>query len=117
MVYHAARLVAILEAYAVYDAETGYCQGMSDLLSPIIAIMEEDSVAFWCFVGFMRKARHNFRLDEAGIRRQLKIVSRIIRCKDSHLYKYVDVIYDYLLCHIICRFYLKDEQSLQVMCF
>ncbi|KAL0326720.1 UNVERIFIED_CONTAM: TBC1 domain family member 15 [Sesamum angustifolium] len=65
-IYHAARLVAILEAYAVYDPEIGYCQGMSDLLSPIISVIEEDHVAFWCFVGFMRKARHNFRLDENG---------------------------------------------------
>ncbi|KAJ0968433.1 hypothetical protein J5N97_025350 [Dioscorea zingiberensis] len=67
MIYHAARLVAILEAYALYDPEIGYCQGMSDLLSPIISVMEEDHEAFWCFVGFMRKARHNFRLDEVGI--------------------------------------------------
>lgn len=33
MIYHAARLVALLEAYALYDPEIGYCQGMSDLLS------------------------------------------------------------------------------------
>jgi hypothetical protein len=46
---HAARLVGILEAYAVYDKETGYCQGMSDLLSPFVALIESDSEAFWCF--------------------------------------------------------------------
>nr|XP_011470185.1 PREDICTED: small G protein signaling modulator 1 isoform X3 [Fragaria vesca subsp. vesca] len=89
-VFHAARLVAILEAYALYDPEIGYCQGMSDLLSPIAAVMTEDHEAFWCFVGFMKKARHNFRLDELGIRRQLHIVSKIIRCKDSHLYRHLE---------------------------
>ncbi|GAA0177085.1 hypothetical protein LIER_29654 [Lithospermum erythrorhizon] len=35
--------------------EIGYCQGMSDLLSPIILVMEKDHKAFWCFVGFMKK--------------------------------------------------------------
>ncbi|KAJ6347230.1 hypothetical protein OIU76_003846 [Salix suchowensis] len=70
-IFHAARLVTILDAYALYDPEIGYCQGMSDLLSPIIAVMEEDVSAFWWFVGFMKKARHSFRLDEVGIRRQL----------------------------------------------
>jgi hypothetical protein len=45
--------------------------------------------AFWCFGGFIRKARRNFRLDEVGIRRQLKTVSQIIRRKDSHLYKHL----------------------------
>ncbi|KAJ6388443.1 hypothetical protein OIU77_026920 [Salix suchowensis] len=50
-IFHAARLVTILEAYALYDPEIGYCQGMSDLLSPIIAVMEEDFSAFWWFCG------------------------------------------------------------------
>ncbi|XP_052195535.1 rab GTPase-activating protein 22 isoform X2 [Diospyros lotus] len=89
-IFHAARLVAILEAYALFDPEIGYCQGMSDLLSPIITVITDDHEAFWCFVGFMRKARHNFRLDEVGIRRQLNIVSKIIKFKDSHLYRHLE---------------------------
>ena len=47
-IFHVARLVAILEAYALYDPEIGYSQGMSDLLSPIIAVITEDHEAFWC---------------------------------------------------------------------
>ncbi|KAJ6326538.1 hypothetical protein OIU78_013607 [Salix suchowensis] len=78
-IFHAARLVTILDAYALYDPEIGYCQGMSDLLSPIIAVMEEDVSAFWWFVGFMKKARHSFRLDEVGIRRQLGMVVVLFR--------------------------------------
>ena len=31
----------------------GYVQGMSDLLSPIIIVMDDEVDAFWCFVGFM----------------------------------------------------------------
>jgi hypothetical protein len=117
MIYHAARLVGLLEAYAVYDPEIGYCQGMSDLLSPIIAVMEEDDEAFWCFVGFMRKARHNFRLDEVGIRRQLKIVSQIIKRKDSHLYKHLqklqaeDCFFVYRMVVVLFRRELTFEQT------
>lgn len=117
-IYHAARLVAILEAYALYDSEIGYCQGMSDLLSPIISVIEEDYVAFWCFVGFMRKARHNFRLDEVGIRRQLNIVSKIIKCKDSHLYKHLeklqaeDCFFVYRMVVVLFRRELTFEQTL-----
>ncbi|KAI3892608.1 hypothetical protein MKW92_037026, partial [Papaver armeniacum] len=66
----------------------GYCQGMRDLLSPIAAIVEDDYEAFWWFVGFMKKARHNFRLDEVGIRRHLNTVVKIIKFKDSHLYRH-----------------------------
>eukprot|EP00258_Populus_trichocarpa_P010294 XP_002317818.3 GTPase-activating protein gyp7 isoform X1 [Populus trichocarpa] len=117
-VFHAARLVAILEAYAVYDPEIGYCQGMSDLLSPIIAVVTEDHEAFWCFVGFMRKARHNFRLDEVGIRRQLNIVSKIIKCKDSHLYRHLeklqaeDCFFVYRMVVVLFRRELTFEQTI-----
>ncbi|WOL05674.1 small G protein signaling modulator 2 isoform X1 [Canna indica] len=116
-VYHAARLVAILEAYALYDPEIGYCQGMSDLLSPILAVVEDDHMAFWCFVGFMRKARHNFRLDEVGIRRQLSIVSKIIKSKDSHLYRHLeklqaeDCFFVYRMVVVVFRRELTFEQT------
>ncbi|KAJ9539583.1 hypothetical protein OSB04_026089 [Centaurea solstitialis] len=117
-IFHASRLVAILEAYALYDPEIGYCQGMSDLLSPIIAVITEDHEAFWCFVGFMRKARHNFRLDETGIRRQLNRVSKIIRWKDSHLYKHLeklqaeDCFFVYRMVVVLFRRELTFEQTI-----
>ncbi|CAI9086965.1 OLC1v1020910C1 [Oldenlandia corymbosa var. corymbosa] len=117
-IFHAARLVAILEAYALYDPEIGYCQGMSDLLSPIISVMTEDHEAFWCFVGFMKKARHNFRLDEVGIRRQLNIVSKIIKFKDSHLYRHLeklqaeDCFFVYRMVVVLFRRELTFEQTL-----
>lgn len=117
-IFHAARLVAILEAYALYDSEIGYCQGMSDLLSPIVSVIEEDHEAFWCFVGFMRKARHNFRLDEVGIRRQLNLVSKIIKCKDSHLYRHLekleaeDCFFVYRMVVVLFRRELNFEQIL-----
>ncbi|KAJ3682149.1 hypothetical protein LUZ60_014722 [Juncus effusus] len=89
-IFHASRLVKILEAYALYDPTIGYCQGMSDLLSPIITIIESDYQAFSCFIGFMKKARNNFRLDEIGIRRQLNLVSKIIKFKDISLFKHLE---------------------------
>ncbi|XP_050379035.1 rab GTPase-activating protein 22 isoform X2 [Argentina anserina] len=117
-IFHAARLVAILEAYALYDPEIGYCQGMSDLLTPIISVMEEDDEAFWCFVGFMKKARHNFRLDEAGIRRQLGIISKIIKGKDVTLYRHLeklqaeDCFFVYRMVVVLFRRELSFEQTL-----
>ncbi|KAK7840172.1 gtpase-activating protein gyp7 [Quercus suber] len=117
-VFHAARMVAILEAYALHDPEIGYCQGMSDLLDPIITVFEEDHQAFWCFVGFMKKARHNFRLDEVGIQRQLKIVSKIIQRKDIHLYRHLeklqaeDCFFVYRMVIVLFRRELSFEQTL-----
>eukprot|EP00249_Psilotum_nudum_P018953 c27035_g1_i1 orf=359-1843(-) len=116
--HHAARLVAILEAYALYDPENGYCQGMSDLLSPFIALLAEDYEAFWCFVYFMDTARHNFRLDEVGIRRQLNIVSRILELADPHLYHFLkeihaeDCTFVYRMVVVLLRRELSFEQTI-----
>ncbi|TKY55961.1 GTPase-activating protein gyp7 [Spatholobus suberectus] len=117
-IFHAARLVAILEAYALYDSEIGYCQGMSDLLSPIVSVISEDHEAFWCFVGFMKKARQNFRLDEVGICRQLDIVAKIIKFKDAHLFKHLeklqaeDCFFVYRMVVVMFRRELTFEQTL-----
>jgi hypothetical protein len=43
----------ILVTYSFYNFDIGYCQGMSDLLSPILVVMEDEADAFWCFAGLM----------------------------------------------------------------
>ncbi|XP_048691717.1 TBC1 domain family member 15 isoform X3 [Caretta caretta] len=43
----------ILMTYCMYDFDLGYVQGMSDLLSPVLYIMENEVDAFWCFVSYM----------------------------------------------------------------
>ena len=40
----------------------GYVQGMSDFLSPILVLMENEVDAFWCFVGLMDRVVEIFRL-------------------------------------------------------
>jgi len=39
--------------YPVSCSCAGYVQGMSDLLSPVLFVMENEVDAFWCFVSFM----------------------------------------------------------------
>ncbi|KAI5063339.1 hypothetical protein GOP47_0021886 [Adiantum capillus-veneris] len=116
--HHAARLVSILEVYALFDPETGYCQGMGELLSPFVALLDEDYQAFWCFSSFMHVVRHNFRLDEVGIQRQLKMVSKILKLCDPQLYKHlelieaVDCFFIYRMVVILMRRELSFEQTI-----
>ena len=50
---HLEQMKDMLLTYNEYNKELGYVQGMSDLLAPVYAVMQDDAVAFWGFVGFM----------------------------------------------------------------
>lgn len=45
----------ILLNYGFYNPKIGYTQGMSDLLAPILVAVQDESEAFWCFVGLMQR--------------------------------------------------------------
>lgn len=45
----------MLLTYNECNRDLGYVQGMSDLLAPIYAVMQDDALAFWGFVGFMER--------------------------------------------------------------
>ncbi|KAG7189432.1 hypothetical protein KM043_017134 [Ampulex compressa] len=46
----------ILLNYAVYNSRLGYTQGMSDLLAPLLAELNSEIEAFWCFAGLMQRS-------------------------------------------------------------
>ncbi|KAK8622867.1 hypothetical protein V6N13_117766 [Hibiscus sabdariffa] len=52
------KLWDILSVYAWIDIDVGYCQGMSDLCSPMIILLEHEADAFWCFERLMRRLMH-----------------------------------------------------------
>jgi hypothetical protein len=52
---------------------------MSDLLLPFVLLMEDDALAFWCFVSLMQRQglRRNFAADESGIFAQLRCLGQV----------------------------------------
>ncbi|OMO81206.1 hypothetical protein CCACVL1_12554 [Corchorus capsularis] len=69
----------ILLTYSFYNFDLGYCQGMSDLLSPIVFVMEDDeSESFWCFVALMERLGPNFNRDQNGMHTQLFALSKVL---------------------------------------
>jgi len=57
---HLEQMKDMLLTYNEYNKDLGYVQGMSDLLAPIYAVMQDDAIAFWGFVGFMERMERNF---------------------------------------------------------
>ncbi len=53
------------------------CQGMSDLLSPILYVIEDESEAFWCFAALMERMAPNFHRDQNGMHSQLMALSKV----------------------------------------
>jgi hypothetical protein len=52
-------------------------QGMSDLLSPILFVMGDESESFWCFVSLMERLGPNFNRDQNGMHSQLFAISKV----------------------------------------
>ncbi|KRZ68433.1 TBC1 domain family member 15, partial [Trichinella papuae] len=63
-------LSCLLMTYMMYHFDLGYVQGMSDLLSPLLMIFEDEVDAFWAFVHFMEKSGTNFELNQSSIKSQ-----------------------------------------------
>ncbi|OIV99898.1 hypothetical protein TanjilG_26236 [Lupinus angustifolius] len=78
----------ILLTYSFYNFDLGYCQGMSDLLSPILFVMGDESDAFWCFVALMERLGPNFNRDQNGMHSQLFALSKLVELLDSPLHNY-----------------------------
>ncbi|XP_042497795.1 TBC1 domain family member 15 isoform X2 [Macadamia integrifolia] len=78
----------ILLTYSFYNFDLGYCQGMSDLLSPILFVMRDESESFWCFVALMERLGPNFNRDQNGMHSQLFALAKLVELLDSPLHNY-----------------------------
>ncbi|KAK2579535.1 hypothetical protein KPH14_010837 [Odynerus spinipes] len=87
---HLELLYDILMTYVMYNFDLGYVQGMSDLLSPILCLMDSEADAFWCFVGFMDKVSTNFEMDQAGMKAQLCHLYTLLSTTDPQLAHYLN---------------------------
>ncbi|KAF9316898.1 GTPase activating protein [Podila horticola] len=68
----------------------GYVQGMSDLLAPVFAVMGDEVMGFWAFVGLMEKTKKNFYRDQVGMQSQLETLGKLIQTLDPKLYKHLE---------------------------
>lgn len=82
----------ILNVYAVHNRSIGYCQGMSDFLSPLLHVFGEHQEAhtFWCFEALMQRYQDNFRVDQAGITAILARAKTLLKMCDQELHAYFE---------------------------
>ncbi|KAL5197223.1 hypothetical protein ABZP36_000735 [Zizania latifolia] len=88
------KLWDILAVYAWIDKDVGYCQGMSDLCSPMIVLLKDEADAFWCFEKLMRRLRGNFKCTDqsVGVANQLQYLASIIQVLDPKLHDHLETL-------------------------
>ncbi|XP_048318530.1 rab GTPase-activating protein 22-like [Ziziphus jujuba] len=91
---HLSKLWDILAVYAWIDTDVGYCQGMSDLCSPMIILLDDEADAFWCFERLMRRLRGNFRCTDSsvGVEAQLSNLAAITQVVDPKLHQHLETL-------------------------
>ncbi|KAK1760446.1 rab-GTPase-TBC domain-containing protein [Echria macrotheca] len=86
---HMEQLKDMLLTYNEYNRDLGYVQGMSDLLAPIYAVLQDDAMAFWAFQHFMDRMERNFLRDQTGMRSQLLTLDHLVQFMDPKLYAHL----------------------------
>ncbi|KAK4104912.1 RabGAP/TBC [Parathielavia hyrcaniae] len=87
---HMEQMKDMLLTYNEYNRDLGYVQGMSDLLAPIYAVLQDDAVAFWAFKCFMERMERNFLRDQSGMRAQLRALDHLVQFMDPKLYAHLE---------------------------
>ncbi|KMQ95603.1 tbc1 domain family member 16 [Lasius niger] len=92
----------ILLNYAVYNCRLGYTQGMSDLLAPLLAELNSEIEAFWCFAGLMQRSVAVCTPTDTDMDRNLCYLRELVRIMVpdfyAHLQKHTDAL-ELLFCH------------------
>ncbi|KAI0977212.1 GTPase-activating protein GYP7 [Xylaria arbuscula] len=87
---HMEQMKDMLLTYNEHNKDLGYVQGMSDLLAPIYAVMQDDAIAFWGFQHFMDRMERNFLRDQSGMRNQLLTLDHLVQFMDPKLYAHLE---------------------------
>jgi len=82
-------LFNILTTYALNHSSVSYCQGMSDLASPILVTMGDEAHAYICFTALMERMKPNFMLDGVAMTTKFQHLSEGLMYYDPEFYTYL----------------------------
>nr|XP_039260478.1 TBC1 domain family member 25-like [Styela clava] len=86
---HLLSLHNLLLTYALTHKNVRYCQGMSDIASPILMVMNNEPHAYVCFCGAMNRLETNF--DSAGevMMKKFEHLSLLLRHHDDEYFEFL----------------------------
>ena len=81
----------ILLTFNEYNENLGYVQGMTDLLSPLYVIIQDEVLVFWAFANFMERMERNFVRDQTGMKKQMNTLNKLLQFMLPKLYKHLEM--------------------------
>jgi hypothetical protein len=82
-------LFNLLVTYAVTHPDVLYCQGMSDIASPILMVQDDEAHAFICFCGLMTRLKSNFTMDGFAMMSKFQHLSLLLQHQDPDFFAYL----------------------------
>lgn len=80
----------MLLTFNQYNLNLGYVQGMNDLLSPLLFVLQDEAVTFWAFARFMDRMERNFLRDQSGMRLQLSTLNELVQFMLPEVYVHLE---------------------------
>ncbi|KAG7311361.1 hypothetical protein JYU34_002400 [Plutella xylostella] len=84
-----ASLFNILTTYALNHPTVSYCQGMSDLASPLLVTMGDEAHAYICLCALMARLHPNFLLDGEAMTLKFTHLTESLQVYDPDFYNYL----------------------------
>ncbi|KAJ4931049.1 hypothetical protein JOQ06_025349 [Pogonophryne albipinna] len=103
----------ILITYAAFHPEVNYAQGMNDLCSRFLEVLDSEVDTFWSFSCYMEKFSKDFRAD--GLHRKIELEAALLKELDPSLYAHLvsDSVESFTFCHrwLLLGFQREFEHS------
>lgn len=82
-------LFNVLTTFALNHPSVSYCQGMSDMASPLLVVMSDESQAYICFCGLMSRLKYNFMIDGIAMTKKFSHLTEALQFYDIEFYNYL----------------------------
>lgn len=77
--------------YALNHPSVGYCQGMSDLASPLLVTMRDEAQAYVCFCALMARVHSNFHIDGDAMTLKFQHLTEALIFYDLEYFTYLQL--------------------------
>ncbi|XP_028354437.1 small G protein signaling modulator 2 [Physeter macrocephalus] len=101
------RLRDIMCSYVWEHLDTGYVQGMCDLLAPLLVVLDNDQLAYSCFSHLMKRMSQNFP-NGGAMDAHFANMRSLIQILDSELFELMHQNGDYTHFYFCYRWFLLD---------